>query len=81
MSCPYQNALGIPGQGFHSYRLFNIALGDVVLLLLFAVVVQWIINQFSTCSYNLAVLISFLIGIVIHRICCVRTTIDQLLFP
>ena len=81
MSCPYKDALGVPGQGFHSFRLFNIALGDVVLLLLFALLVQWIINKFSTCSYNLAVLISFLIGIAVHRIFCVRTTIDQLLFP
>lgn len=81
MSCPYKDILGIPGQGFHSYRLFNISLGDVGILLVFAFVVQWIINQFSTCSYNLAVVISFIIGIIVHRLLCVRTTIDQLLFP
>ena len=40
-----------------------------------------IVNRFSTCSYYLAVLISFIIGIVVHRLFCVRTTIDKLLFP
>ena len=81
MSCPFRDSLGIPGEGIHSYRLFNIALADVVLLLVFAVLLQWFIRLFAPCSYNLAVLISFIMGIIVHRVLCVRTTLDQLLFP
>lgn len=77
MSCRYKDALGVPREGVHSYRLFNIALADVGLLLLFA----WLVKYFASISYALAVLISFLIGVVLHRVFCVRTTLDRILFP
>jgi len=81
MSCPYKDVLGVPREGFHSYRLFNIALFDVGLLIVFAIVLKLIVSLFVPFSYALSFLISFLLGIVIHRILCVRTTIDILLFP
>lgn len=77
MSCRYKDALGVPREGVHSYRLFNIALADVGLLLLFA----WLVKFLASTSYALAVLISFLIGVVLHRVFCVRTTLDRILFP
>jgi hypothetical protein len=30
MSCPFANALGIPGQGFHAARIGEFALNDVL---------------------------------------------------
>ena len=30
MSCPYKHILGIPGQGFHSARIFGFALYDIL---------------------------------------------------
>ena len=29
--CKYKDILGKPGQGVHSYRIFNIAIVDVIL--------------------------------------------------
>jgi hypothetical protein len=75
--CQYQNALGVPRQGVHSYRILNIAIADVGLLLMFAL----LLNYLTRLGYKRAVLISFVIGIVLHRIFCVRTTIDRILFP
>jgi hypothetical protein len=77
MSCRYKDVLGVPREGVHSYRLFNIALADVGLLLLFA----WLVKFLASTSYALAVLISFLLGVVLHRVFCVRTTLDRILFP
>lgn len=71
--CTYRNALGVPGEGVHSYRLFNIALADVALAIALALLIRFV------CRTSL--LISFLIGIVVHRLFCVRTTLDRLLFP
>jgi hypothetical protein len=81
MSCRYRDALGVPGEGVHSYRLFNSALADVGLLLLFAWLVKFLASLYTPVSYALAVLISFLIGVVLHRVFCVRTTVDRILFP
>ena len=30
MPCPYANALGIPGQGFHASRIGGLALNDIL---------------------------------------------------
>jgi hypothetical protein len=34
--CKYKNILGVPGQGPHSYRIFNIAIVDVILTIILA---------------------------------------------
>lgn len=81
MSCPYQDILGVPNQGVHSYRILNIAMFDVGLLILFAILLKLIVSLFVYISYPFAFLLSFLLGIIIHRILCVRTTIDIWLFP
>lgn len=81
MSCPYQTILGVPKKGVHSYRLFNVALFDVFLLIIFAILLKLFVSLFVPISYPLSFLISFLLGIIIHRVLCVRTTIDIWLFP
>jgi len=75
--CQYKNMLGIPGQGIHSYRFLNLAIADVVMTILGGVLLAWGMrwNVFITVGSI------FLLGIVLHRLFCVRTTIDKLLFP
>jgi hypothetical protein len=78
MFCEYKNALGKVGKGIHSIRIFNIAIMDVLLTLL----VAYIINLFYPKYNYLTVLIFlFLMGIFLHRVFCVRTTVDKWLFP
>jgi fatty acid desaturase len=75
--CKYKNALGKPGKGIHSYRIFNIAIMDVIMTLIGALILSYIFNiKFIYLS-----IILFILGIILHRIFCVRTTIDKLLFP
>ena len=74
--CKYKNILGVPGQGPHSYRIFNIAIVDVLLTLILAYIISYIYNiSFVKTSITL-----FILGILLHRLFCVRTTIDKLLF-
>jgi hypothetical protein len=75
--CKYRNYFGKPGEGAHSYRLFNIAYIDV----LFTVITAWLISHFFKLSFGYTLAILFLLGIVMHRMFCVRTTIDKLIWP
>jgi fatty acid desaturase len=75
--CKYRNALGVPRTGAHSIRIGNIAIVDVVLTLVGA----YIIAYFARTSFAWTAAGLFLAGIILHRLFCVRTTIDKLLFP
>jgi len=75
--CKYKNALGEPGKGIHSYRLFGLAIADVIM----TIIASFLISYFFKFSFIKTLLILFLTGIVLHRFFCVRTTIDKLLFP
>jgi hypothetical protein len=69
--------LGVPGKGVHSYRIFNIAIVDVILTLIVAYIISYIFKK----SFFWVSIILFVLGIILHRIFCVRTTVDKLLFP
>jgi fatty acid desaturase len=77
MLCKYKDALGKPKEGVHKYRIFNIAIVDVILTIILASIISW----FFKLNFWLILLIVFLLGIIIHRMFCVRTTVDKLLFP
>lgn len=75
--CKYKNSLGIPNKGIHSYRLFGVAIVDVIMTIIAAKLISYYykISFFYTCVFL------FVLGIILHRLFCVRTTIDKLLFP
>lgn len=75
--CKYKDAFGKPGEGIHRFRIFNIGVIDVLATLLFA----YVIAYFSSVSLVYVMPFVFIFGIVLHRLFCVRTTIDKLLFP
>ena len=74
--CKYKDMFGKPNQGVHSFRIFNIAIVDVLLTILAA----YIISYFLKTNFLYTLLFMFILGIISHRIFCVRTTIDKLLF-
>ena len=75
--CKYKNMLGEPGKGIHSYRLFGVAIADVIMTIIGA----YIISFFMKTSFLHTLFILFILGIILHHIFCVRTTVDKLLFP
>jgi hypothetical protein len=74
--CKYKDALGEPGVGIHSYRIFNIAIADVIMTFIGA----FIISYFLNISFVWTSIFLFILGIILHRIFCVQTTINKLLF-
>lgn len=74
--CKHKDVFGKPGSGVHSYRVFDLAIVDVLGSVLIAVGINY-----YTGGFWWVLLLVFLSGIVLHRAFCVRTTVDKLLFP
>jgi hypothetical protein len=75
--CTYSKSLGEVGKGIHSYRIFDIAYIDVLATILGAYILSFLLK--TPFVYTLIVL--FILGIVLHRLFCVRTAIDKLIYP
>jgi uncharacterized membrane protein len=67
---------GKPYEGIHSYRLFDVAYLDVIVTIIGGL----IISYFTKINVYLVLFLLFLFGIFVHRLFCVRTKIDRLLF-
>lgn len=77
--CPFRyftNIFGKPGEGVHSYRFFNIAVVDVIATIIGAFIISFLFND----NFFSILLLLFLLGIVLHRLFCVNTTINKFLF-
>lgn len=78
-SCPfsqYKNIFGMPKEGAHSYRIMDIAVVDVIFTVFFGVVIAY----FGKFDLWKVLIVLFVAGILVHRLFCVRTTVDRLLF-
>jgi len=75
--CKYKDALGKPGKGLHSYRFMGVAIVDVIMTLISAL----FISYFTKTSFLMVAAILFILGVILHRLFCVRSTVDKLLFP
>ena len=76
--CPYSDIFGEVGKGIHSYRMFDIALIDVIATMVGAYFIQKYF--YPSKKYCTILFWLFVIGILSHRLFCVRTTIDKFLF-
>ena len=77
MLCKYKEIFGKPNEGLHSIRIFNIAVIDVLFTILGAYIIHIFIPKYNFFYILLSLFVS---GIIAHRIFCVRTTIDKILF-
>jgi len=75
--CKYKNAFGELNTGTHYYKIFNISIMDVIITIMAAGFISYMLKT----PFFLTTIFLFFCGIVAHRIFCVRTTIDKLLFP
>lgn len=73
----YKNIFGEVGKGPHSYRFLDIAIVDVLLTLLGA----YFLSLYFKIPFAYMAAGLFLLGIFLHRLFDVRTTVDKLLFP
>jgi hypothetical protein len=75
--CHYKDIFGRPREGAHAYRVFDIAVVDVVA----TIIVAFIISRAFNLSFWKSLVTLFIVGIIAHRAFCVRTTVDKWVFP
>lgn len=76
MLCQYKDIFGKVGEGVHSYRLFDVAIVDVVSTIIGAFFISIAINK----NFWIVLIVLFILGIILHHLFCVRTTVDKLIF-
>jgi hypothetical protein len=74
--CQYRNFFGEPGTGAHAVRVLDLAVVDVV----GTIAIGWGIAKLAGWAPWKTISVAFLLGILFHRLFCVRTTLDRLLF-
>ncbi len=74
--CKYKHIFGKENEGIHQYRFLNLAIADVLGTIIIAVIIA---KLFHT-NFLLILLILFLAGIILHRVFCVNTTINKIIF-
>lgn len=74
--CKYKDIFGKPAKGVHKYRIFNFAFIDIIMTIIFGFIIAQI---FNIDIWN-SIVVLFIVGILLHRLFCVRTTLDKLFF-
>ena len=74
--CQYKNIFGAPNTGAHSYRIFNIAIVDFGL----TVLASYFIAKYYLMDFITVFLILMLIGLIMHKLFCVDTTLTKIFF-
>jgi hypothetical protein len=74
--CEYRNIFGEPKTGVHSIRFFGIAFVDFVVTL----AVAYLIHLGTAYSFWKVAAVLIAVGVVAHRLFCVRTPLTKLVF-
>ena len=72
--CQYKNIFGEVGKGIHSYRLFNIAIVDVIQTFIGAIIIAYIFNI----NVILVFIALMIFSVFIHYLFCVDTTLTKI---
>jgi uncharacterized membrane protein len=75
--CKYKDIIGKPNTGVHKYRFLGVAIIDVIV----TIIGGYLIAIFFKLPILYTIIGLFILGIIAHRLFCVRTTIYKLLFP
>jgi len=85
--CQYKSVLGKPHQGVHEPRFLGMARNDWIMTIVGAflftlpIISLWRHPKSFLRMWFIMLVTLVGLGIILHRIFCVRTTVDQWLFP
>jgi hypothetical protein len=74
--CSYSNMFDDPNKGIHQYKIFGIAIIDLLVTIIFALMIA----KYYKISFIKTLLTLFLLSILFHRLFCVKTAVDVFLF-
>ena len=73
----YKDIFGKPREGVHSYRIFDIAIVDLILTIFAAYLLSIYINY----DFTLILILLLMAGVILHYMFGVKTTVNQLILP
>ena len=79
MPCKYSEIFGKPGEGIHSIRFLGVAVVDFVLTVLLGIFINHLIEG-NWKSLIVVILFVFSLGVIVHKIFCVNSTINKMIF-
>lgn len=74
--CKYKNIIGSERTGMHSIRVFDIAIIDLLITLFAA----YAFAYYTGVSFSISVILFITLGIVVHRLFCVNSKINTMIF-
>jgi hypothetical protein len=74
--CQYKDIFGKPGEGPHSYRIANVAIIDVGV----TVIGAFLIAKLFKFKFLKTLIVLFILGIIAHKVFCVKTTVNNAIF-
>ena len=74
--CQYKDILGVPGVGFHNH----FGMGFAVLDLLGTILIAYFISNKYNFSFNHTFIALMMVAIFLHKLFCVDTTLNKILF-
>ena len=77
--CKYKDIFGKPNEGAHKIRIFKVALVDSGLTILVAIIIAFIF-KFTFLEFTILLSIIIILGILVHRLYCVNSTINKLIY-
>lgn len=75
--CQYANIFGKPNTGVHVHRFLGFASVDLFLTIIIGIIISYMFDV----SIIWTIIILFLLGIVVHKLFCVDTTLNTLIWP
>jgi hypothetical protein len=77
----YKDLFGKPGTGAHKYRFLNFAILDILATIVVVYMIYLLLRYFGyIVNFWILLVGMFILGIFLHRIFDVRTTVDKILF-
>jgi len=74
--CKYKDIFGQPRKGVHSYRFLDFAIIDII----FTIIGAYIISKYSNYDFYKILLFLFILGIILHKLFCVDTKLNSIIF-
>ena len=68
-TCQFRNIFGSPRMGIHSYRIFDVAIVDVIGTVLMA----WGISTVTPWGFGFVLIALLVLGHILHNLFCVET--------
>ena len=74
--CKYKDIFGKPRKGVHSYRFLDFAIIDII----FTIIGAYLISKYSNYNFYKILLFLFILGIILHKLFCVDTKLNSIIF-